>query len=239
MAMFGPYTGDPKKSVSYLYGPHWKGMKGYRVVEGISDYNHRFGGEKWKVPTCKNCGEKYHQIFSFDLNDERLKELKIEGLVELPLISCLNCSTVWEPQLFKIDKNKKEVSVLINNDIHGFIQDIELRIPSPLPEVPVTLVDMKEEDIPIDETTYYEIFEIFGSEYLCRLIGAPLYIQSPIDRECPICHREMNYVATIGSQEFGKVDSLISGVDFFLGEMFLYFLFCKYCSVLKTEVQGT
>lgn len=137
MAILGPYTGDPTTSISYSYGPHWKGMKGYRVIEGYSKYNHRFGGESWTVPICKNCGEKYHQIFTFDLNDPRLKELKIEGLEELPLISCVNCSTAWEEQLFRVDNKKKEVKILKDKDIHGFIQEIDDRIHSPLPEVEV------------------------------------------------------------------------------------------------------
>lgn len=34
---------------------------------------------------------------------------------------------------------------------------------------------MKNEDIPTDEDSYWEAFDLFGSEYVCRLLGVPLY----------------------------------------------------------------
>lgn len=239
MTILGPYTGDPSKSASYLYGPHWKELRGFKVVQGISMYNHRFGGNTWNVPKCENCQAPYHQIFTFDLKDSSINEMQIDGLDELPLISCVNCSTCWEPQVFKIDVTNKEVKTLSVNDTQNWIQDEEDRILSPLPEVKVKLVDMTDEDIPIDIDTYYNIFDSFGDEYICRLLGSPLYTQHPIDRECPVCKNEMKYIATIGSQIYGKKGSVIDGVDFFLGEMNLYYLLCKRCMIIKTECQGT
>ncbi|MFK4314196.1 hypothetical protein ABH953_003006 [Bacillus sp. RC236] len=35
-----------------------------------------------------------HQIFCFDLKDEKLAELKNDELIVLPFISCLNCAMV-------------------------------------------------------------------------------------------------------------------------------------------------
>lgn len=239
MAILGPYTGDPSKSASYLYGSHWKGLRRFIVVQGVSMYNHRFGGKTWNVPKCENCQELYHQIFTFYLNDYRVKEMQIDGLNELPLISCLNCPTSWEPQVFKIDAIRKEVKILSAKDIQNWIQDEEDRIPSPFPEVKVKLVEMEDEDIPIDIGTYYNIFDSFGEEYICRLLGASLYVQSHIDRECPICKKEMQYIATIGIQPYDEKGNIIDGVDFFIGEMNLYYLLCKECMVIKTECQGT
>lgn len=38
---------------------------------------------------------------------------------------------------------------------------------------------MKNEDIPTDEDSYWEAFDLFGSEYVCRLLGVPLYDDLP------------------------------------------------------------
>lgn len=238
MAILGPYTGNPNKSASYLYGPHWSGLRGFKVVKGESIYNHRFGGKTWKVPICKNCNELYHQIFTFDLKDPYLKDIRKDGLNELPLISCLNCSTAWEPQVFKLDINKKEIEILSSEDFQKWIQGSENKICSPLPEVKVKLVKMEDKDIPTSSDLYYNIFDLFGEEHICRLLGAPLYAQTPIDRECPICKKEMKYIAMIGSQSY-NTENVIDGVDFFIGEMNLYYLLCKECMIIKTECQGT
>lgn len=239
MAILGDYTGDSSKSSSYLYGIHWSGIKGFRVVQGNSIYNHRFGGSTWTVPKCENCKEAYQQIFTFDLKDSRLKDIKINGVDELPLVSCLNCSSSWGRQVFKLDVNCKSVEIISIEDTEKWVQENDDRIPSPLPEVNVKLVDMADEDIPVDMDTYYNIFDSFGEDYICRLLGPPLYVQAPINRECPHCKREMQYIATIGSQSYGSKDSIIEGVDFFIGEMTLYYLLCKDCMIITTECQGT
>ena len=237
MAIYGPYTGNPEKANSYSFGPHWKNQKGYIVIKGTEKYNHRFGGATWEVPICNTCKEPYHQIFTFDLLDPKLNELKLNGLDELPLISCLNCSKAWEPQLFKIDCKNKRIINLTSNDSQHWEQDDDLKIVSPLPETSIKLEEMKISDTPVDETNYYKILDCFGEKYICRLLGAPLYIQGPIDRECPICKKEMVYISLIGSES--SKGSFIEGIDFFLGEMSLYFMLCKDCLVIKTECQGT
>ncbi|PED17291.1 hypothetical protein CON63_27020 [Bacillus toyonensis] len=93
---------------------------------------------------------------------------------------------------------------------------------------------MKNEDIPTDEDSYWEAFDLFGSEYVCRLLGAPLYEDLPEDFACPTCSKEMKYIATI-TQDI-KERKLISVVDFQFGEMNIYFYLCKDCSIIKTEI---
>ncbi len=71
---------------------------------------------------------------------------------------------------------------------------------------------MKNEDIPTDEDSYWEAFDLFGSEYVCRLLGVPLYDDLPEDLACLTCSKEMKYVATI-TQDIEE-RGLISVVDF-------------------------
>ena len=219
------------------YGRHWKGSNGYRVIEGLDTYNHHFGGQDCDLPLCKLCGEHMHQIFYFDLNDDRLTELKTKELSVLPLFSCLNCSMVWEPQYFKLSDGGTSIQLISQENTDDWIQDEEDKLPVPLPRTNVNLIEMKVEDIPTNEENYDAAFDLFGSEYLCRLMGAPLYDEVPEDLDCPICNKEMMYIATI-TQDLGEQE-LISVVDFQLGEINIYYYLCKDCSVLKTQTQGT
>ena len=219
------------------YGKHWKGIKGYRVIEGNDVYNHYFGGQDCDLPVCPLCGEKMHQIFCYDLKDERLSEIQAEGLNVLPLVSCLNCSMVWEPQYFQLRNGGKSIQIINQENTEDWVQDEEDRLPVPLPKTNVKLIEMKVEDIPTNEDNYDTAFDLFGSEYLCRFLGAPLYDEVPEDLDCPICNQEMKYIATI-TQDLGEQE-LISVVDFQLGEMNIFYHFCKDCLVVKTQIQGT
>lgn len=189
---------------------------------------------------CINCKKPYHQILTFDLNDPWLKEIRgRDSLFEMPLISCLNCSTCWEPQVFSLDSKAKKIVIISDMDTQKWKQEDNCSILSPLTEVKVMLQVMDIGDIPIDTGHYHSAMERYGRDYICRLLGAPLYEQNPIDRECPRCKREMKYIAAITSQPYGETGKVIEGVDFFIGEMTLYFMFCEDCMYIKTECQGT
>jgi hypothetical protein len=239
MPILGAYTGDINRVTSYLWGLHWDNHKGYRVLKGIDIHNHYFGDSTWNTPLCKLCHKPLHQILTLDLNDNRLSEVRAGNLMDLPLVSCLNCSTSWETQLYKIDNQNKSIEILFQNDTQNYIADDEDKIPSPLPRTSMMLCNFQKQDIPLDETSYYKAFEYFGKDYLARVLGAPLYATNPLDRECPICKKEMTYLATIASAGYDNSTELVDNVDFFLGEMFLYFLFCKDCLCVKVECQGT
>ncbi|MGG0459636.1 hypothetical protein [Bacillus mycoides] len=219
-----------------LYGTHCE-MKGYRVMEGKDSYNHYFGGQDCNFPKCKLCGEKMHQILCFDLKDERLTELKSGELDILPLVSCLNCAMVWEPQYFQLSDAGKTVQIIQQRNTEEWGMEEEDKLPVPLPKTNVKIINMNNEDIPTDENSYWEAFDLFGSEYVCRLLGAPLYEDIPEDLACPTCSKEMKYIATI-TQDLEERE-LISVVDFQFGEMKIYYYLCKDCSVIKTEIQGT
>lgn len=176
-----------------------------------------------------------HKIFCFDLKDERLFEIKAKELMILLLFSCLNCSMVWETQYFRLSNRGKSIQIISQENTEDWIQDEEDRLPVPLPSINVKLNKMKIEDIPINEGYYDPAFDLFGSEYLCRFLGVPLYDEIPEDSECPICNQEMKYIATI-TQDLGNRE-LISIVDFQLGEMNIIFHLCNECLVLKTQIQ--
>jgi len=220
-----------------LYGAHCKERKGYRVIEGRGSYNHYFGGQDCNLPVCKLCGEKMHQILCFDLKDGKLAELKSNELNILPFVSCLNCAMVWEPQYFQLSDGGKTVQIIQQQNTEEWIMEEEYKLPVLLPKTTVKLINMKNEDIPTDEDSYWEAFDLFGSEYVCRLLGVPLYDNLPKDLACPTCAKEMKYVATI-TQDIEE-RGLISVVDFQFGEMNIYYYLCIDCLIIKTEIQNT
>ncbi|WIL45207.1 hypothetical protein QP042_17355 [Bacillus bombysepticus] len=220
-----------------LYGAHCKERKGYRVIEGRGSYNHYFGGQDCNLPVCKLCGEKMHQILCFDLKDGRLAELKSNELNILPFVSCLNCAMVWESQYFQLSDGGKTVQIIQQQNTEEWIMEEEYKLPVLLPKTTVKLINMKNEDIPTDEDSYWEAFDLFGSEYVCRLLGVPLYDDLPKDLACPTCAKEMKYVATI-TQDIEE-RGLISVVNFQFGEMNIYYYLCIDCSIIKTEIQNT
>ncbi|EHL72360.1 hypothetical protein [Bacillus sp. 7_6_55CFAA_CT2] len=220
-----------------LYGAHCKERKGYRVIEGRGSYNHYFGGQDCNLPVCKLCGEKMHQILCFDLKDGRLAELKSNELNILPFVSCLNCAMVWEPQYFQLSDGGKTVQIIQQQNTEEWIMEEEYKLPVLLPKTTVKLINMKNEDIPTDEDSYWKAFNLFGSEYVCRLLGVPLYDDLPKDLACPTCAKEMKYVATI-TQDIEE-RGLISVVDFQFGEMNIYYYLCIDCLIIKTEIQNT
>ncbi|MBJ8052634.1 hypothetical protein JDS87_11665 [Bacillus cereus] len=212
-------------------------MKGYRVIEGRDSYKHYFGGQDCDLPLCKLCSERMHQILCFDLKDERLTEFKSGELNVLPLVSCLNCARVWEPQYFQLSNGGKTVQLIKQDNTEEWVMEEEDKLPVSLLKTTVKLINMKSEDIPTDKDSYWKAFDLFGSGYVCRLLGAPLYENLPGDLACPTCSKEMKYVAAI-TQDIEERE-LISVVDFQFGEMHIYYYICKDCSVMKTEIQGT
>ncbi|MDO3413320.1 hypothetical protein QWJ34_26445 [Saccharibacillus sp. CPCC 101409] len=239
MALFGPYTGDSSSSEAYAIGVHWKEKLGYKVVEGSGFYGHFFGGQTWELPLCPSCRQPLQQILTFDLNDPALLELKVGGLSELPLVSCLNCSYCWEPQAFRLIVPENKVQIVDQWDDQDWRMDEEDRLPVPLPQTSMKLERMTEDDLPIDEDCFELALERFGREQICRILGAPLYLTDPIDRQCPGCGSEMIYAAQIIEDDYTQKPPLISVVDFKLGELVLYFSLCPSCLILKTEMQGT
>ncbi|MDZ4650212.1 hypothetical protein ORM67_06285 [Bacillus cereus] len=219
-----------------LYGAHCKERKGYRVIEGRGSYNHYFGGQDCNLPVCKLCGEKMHQILCFDLKDGRLAELKSNELNILPFVSCLNCAMVWEPQYFQLSDGGKTVQIIQQQNTEEWIMEEEYKLPASLPKTTVKLINMKNEDTPTDEDSYWEAFDLFGSEYVCRLLGVLLYDDLPKDLACPTCAKEMKYAATI-TQDIEEC-GLISVVDFQFGEMNIYYYLCIDCLIIKTEIQN-
>lgn len=195
-----------------------------------SSYRHVFGGREWKTPKCCNCDNYYHQILSLDLNDPRLGSIMGVRDLNIPLISCLNCSSNWGEQFFKIEFEKKQVIQIYNNDKHNWIENDDLRLVYPLPQMNVSLELLSNEESK-------NILNDFGIKYFITVLGEPLYLYSNnmINSYCPLCHKKMTYLATVCS-DFANI---IKNFDFQFGEQWLYFYYCNNCETMKAIGQST
>lgn len=214
-------------------------VEGYRVTQGIDEHSHSFGGDLWKTPICPNCDTNLHLIFNFDLNDNRFKTLSNGQQDKLPLISCLNCSSYWSTQVFQIEPQKGTIKILKQTDEESWISEEEDRLPYPLPYSKLKLEELRDIDTPSNEGDYDKAFQYFGSDYVCRILGEPLFVTESIQNKCYLCGEHMVYIATICSEDYDSEGLVHDGFTFNFGESFLYFYFCKSCMVLHTEMQST
>lgn len=84
-----------------------------------------------------------------------------------------------------------------------------------------------------------QAFDAMGRDYICRILGAPLYIDDSIKATCPCCSKSMNYVAVLTGEDYGNEGGLTGGITFQIGESFLYFYLCKQCLIIQTSMQST
>jgi len=214
-------------------------IQGFRVTKGNDIHHHSFGGDSWKTPICPNCGTNLHLIFNFDLNDNKLKKLGNGKVDSIPLISCLNCSSYWSAQVFKIEPRTGTITILKQSDEENWISEEEDSLPYPLPFSKMKLEELQEIDMPTIKGDTDSAFEVFGSEYVCRILGEPLFATETIHKKCYECNEDMVYVATICSEDYDSEGLVHEDFSFNFGESFLYFYFCKSCNIIETEMQST
>lgn len=53
---------------------------------------------------------------------------------------------------------------------------------------------------------------------------------------CPKCEKEMQYVGELTGSDWGNV-VLLNGLDFYFGDMFLYYYYCDECHVVGVDSQ--
>ncbi|GAC44207.1 hypothetical protein [Paenibacillus popilliae] len=200
---------------------------------------YKVSGESWQTPICPNCGTNLHLIFNFDLNDNKLKKLENGKIDSIPLISCLNCSSYWSAQVFKIEPQTRIITIIKQSDKENWISEEEDRLPYPLPFSKMKLEELQVIDMPTIDGDTDRVFEALGLEYVCRILDEPLFVTEPIHKKCYGCNEIMEYVATICSEDYDSEGLVYEGFTFNFGESFLYFYFCESCNILETEMQST
>lgn len=211
-----------------------KKNKGYMVIEGKGKYAHSFGGNLIKTLSCPNCGTSAHLILTFDLKDPAFDIIEAR-FPFLPLVSCLNCSGNWDTQYYKV--NEGYISDLHQKDEEKWVMDEEERLNSPLPMFSVNLLPLKSREVLKEVTTDEErdiVFDNLGMKYIARVFGGSLRDSDEVvPVNCPVCKKEMNYIASIA--EDATEGKLIKALPFLFGELILNFFFCNHCHIVRVE----
>lgn len=201
---------------------------GYNLVAGTSAYSHRFGGSSWKTSDdSANC--KGPTLISvIDLNDPLMPRFQT-SLLEIPLVSHIDCDIWSEKQVFQLDP-RCFTARLISRDLVESDWVNQESLPNPLPESACTLerqtLTSDEPDDPANETAIEEF--LTGDKFI-RVLGPPLWL---LDSESPLCSNghESVYFASIGAERWGSNGQFLDGVPFYIGEGALYFFVCFKCN---------
>lgn len=222
------------------YGLHMRKEQGWIAELGEDSYYHKFGGSSWKLSSSeREVRNDPTLLVTLDLTDPRLIELSNFPASELPLVSCIN-SNAWEKrQVFQIDSDHREVKMVQLEVSTLTYLDYEDQLPNPLPERRLKLREMREEEYPIDEETYWSACDEFiGGNAFIRILGPPIWLQW-VEKETCSCGAAMRYICSIGYEDYTKPSGIISGKHFFIGEGALYFFLCSSCSKIVVISQSS
>lgn len=202
--------------------------KSYMLVPGEDAYEHQFGGNEWDMEACCVCKGDIHQIMTLDLEDDRLAAFRNPTAGMIPMVSCLNCSASWWRQGY----------IISNNQIKWDYQDIEEsevmteedRIVTPLP-----VRKMKLE--PYDDSDTEQFWNDFGTKFLCKVGGDPIWAQEEVELRCPECGKPMKFVAMIAGEKEEAAEHLIPDIRFGLGTCVYYYAICPECGEITVDCQ--
>lgn len=206
-------------------------------------YNHYFGGNTWKMPICENCKKPYQQLITLDLRDPRLEEFKDFGLSELPLMSCLNCSSWWGHQCFQLDPDKKEVKFISNTDEWHEKIEYDTSFEVPFDIIPLELKRINKSDA-FEEEEIPDIFKTVGEDYIITVGEKPMLYDCDLEEigdTCSICGSAIKYVAMLASEmaELGEsLDEYDKPGDYskvrmlYFGDEMLFFFYCSTCKTI-------
>lgn len=210
------------------YGPRMAIPRGWIAKPGEDQFAHTFGGSSWDVSDENNDLPKPALVMTLDLNDPRINLPKIDGLHLLPICSHINCDAWTKTQTYQINPDSRRLSLVSEND--AFFQFDEMdRFPNPLPETRIVLAQMDREDYPINEEMYWTACDRFlGSSSFIRVLGPPVWLQWVDEPVCK-CGLSVEYICSIGYENYQHPGGIIPGKPFFIGEGALYFFLCPHC----------
>jgi len=197
---------------------------------GMGEYLHRFGGNSWAVVDPNHSDDLPVLLLVLDLSDPRLAHAAGGRLRWLPLCSYIN-NDVWsERQIYTISPQSQTV-IATQHVMPRFHLDDSVKYEIPLPEKPLRLRAMTEDEYPTDEERYWNACNGFiGGSSFIRVSGPPLWLQWVQVESCE-CGKNMDYVAAIG---YEGTAVFLEHRPFFIGEGALYFFLCQPC--LKVSV---
>jgi hypothetical protein len=153
---------------------------------------------------------------------------------EIPLFSHINLDGIIPLQEYRLNHEAKTAT------FKPFIANVELlpvkdRLKIPLPESALRLREMRENEISVDEESYWVAIDSFlGGEGAIRLCGVPLYIDYIAPK-----NDSFRYFASIGYESPDHTGRLLGDEAFFLGEIAHYFFISSDWKTVRVASQAS
>jgi hypothetical protein len=220
------------------YGPHLGANEGWIARAGEDKFAHTFGGRSWDVCDVNTVCSKPTLLMNLDLEDPRVTLPKIGALRSLPLCSHINCDAWTTKQTYQINPFQRTITLVTESASPEPLDEQDL-FPNPLPEKRIRLDKMNLEDYPVNEEMYWQACDRFlGSRSFIRVLGPPLWLQW-VEEEICECGLPMEYVCSIGHEDYDHPSGIIPNRPFFIGEAALYFFVCPSCLKVVVTSQSS
>lgn len=209
-----------------VFGLSFTASPGLALSVGASEYQHRLGGKTWRVTDESQFRDGPSILMTLDLTDPLLCSLKELEIDELPICCYLNSTAVMcEPQTYRLDFQSREAFLVEKTVLPDSRQFDSFEEMTELPEIPLRLRDLSNEECPVDSKSYHDACDaIMGrAPGFARVLGAPLWLNDPQRVLCKRCNSAPLHLMTLGYSS-----SLLNGKMFF-GDFPLHFFLCATC----------
>ena len=99
-----------------------------------------------------------------------------------------------------------------------------------MPVIPVKLEEYNDSDIE-------QFWKDFGTKFLCKVGGNPIWAQEEVELKCPECGKPMKFVAMICGEKEEGTAHLMGEVPFGLGTCVYYYAVCTECGEITVDCQ--
>jgi hypothetical protein len=216
------------------YGPHMVIDGGSIAEPGEDEYQHRFGGDSWRVVDPDSVFGGPTLLLTLDLADPRLAVIRTPGLDEIPLASYLDCDANNGDQRFRIEPETRTLTMVAREKEVPKSYSEEYRFPNPLPETRLRLRPMTLGDWPIDEESHDRIENRFlGGPDFIRVLGPPLWVEESLEGVKCTCGKPMRYLCGLGYDDrptrSGEPSAFVAGAGFMALDGAFQFFLCQQC----------
>lgn len=203
------------------------GKGGCIATLGCSEYNHRFGGTSWRIESEPSLIDQPTLLITLDMNDPLISDIRQAAIREVALCSYINSDAWVGRQTYSFDANNRIIRDIDIECQPRLAMPASVVLPNPLLEQPLRLRPMSNDEVPVDEPSYWSACDTFvGGTSFLRIGGPPLWLQDPLDPTC-VCGSACDYIAAVGYESSKCQSGLVPGRPFFFGEGGLYFFLCK------------
>jgi len=209
-------------------------LVGYRVSYFISDSrcHHIFGGKHAIIGACcPNCKLPLIRLLQLDMLDRKIGDNIAIPIQYIPILYCFRCDLIDEPFYYRMNDDST-ISIVkykeqISSRIHTWGYIDESKLPVYYPEVMISLTELSCEEQYLLLASYLsdyidisflpELLNI-SKTYLQKFTniinhqigGIPFLPQGWTEFLCPICDKQMKFLASIADEYVDNEHKIVS-----------------------------